>query len=157
MKPVLIASLLFAAILSACSPAKPLEAQQKLKLSASVRSWEELAPIVASQTKDLAMPEMGAEKSIFILPGEQSTPFSRAFSEILATELVKEGVGVSESRSNALFIKFNAQIISPEEVLINVTLQDGFKYILRESLLLDVGERGTGFFAPGSSMKIQDR
>lgn len=86
----------------------PISQQRKVK---SAHHWDVIASDVAAEAKAALAKEALESRAVYVTPPSASSAFNSGFHGFLITQLVRQGVNVSEKPGNALEIRFETQVV----------------------------------------------
>lgn len=115
MKTVM-AGLLASLVIAGCASEVPLPDTHKISSQVKVKAahhWDVIAADIASETKKLMNIDGGNMKQrvVYVMPAATETAFNKAFHNFLITQLVRQGVPVSEKRDGALEVRYEIQVV----------------------------------------------
>lgn len=117
MKTQLLA-LLTTLVLVGCASEVPIPETHQISGQVKVKAahhWDVIAGDIASETRKLLDSDSGLkQRTVYVVPAATVTPFNKAFHNFLVTQLVRQGIPVSEKRDNALEVRYETQVVRHE-------------------------------------------
>lgn len=119
-KFLIIFSSLCLSVLAGCSNLKsqvPIattyeySTQQKMQ---AAHHWDVLAEDVAKRLKDHLSTFLIGNREITVV-SDQSTPFDKAFQQLLITQLVNQGLNITDNANSELKLSYSTQVIRHED------------------------------------------
>lgn len=124
--------------------------------------WDAVAADVATRLADALNPDRDQRVVLYVEPEVPGSAFSRTFHELLETELLQSGFGITQNRGQGLPLTYKVQLLSyadrgtppmgrgsyaDNEVVITAAITSGDRYITRISDVYYVNDNNTRHYA----------
>lgn len=110
-----VLGLLTGLMLTGCATEVPIPDTHEVTVQKKVKAahhWDVIAADIAKETKALVEGNAAyRNKPVYLRPASPETPFSKAFTNLLITQMVRMGVPVSEAPDGALLVRYDTQVI----------------------------------------------